>query len=303
MRQAGLAWGLLAALAYAVMNLCLRAAAVHVDPFVGSLVRMVPVWLAGCALLAWEGRHGAGWRWPGWRAVTPLLLVGVLFNVVGNSAYLVALALGGLALGVAVSQSAVIWGGVAAGRGLMGERVTGRMVVGLLALVAALPLLSLGAEGGGPGPVWLAVATAALAGACWGGGNAVMRQTVLVHRLTSGQALVPVATAGLVGLLAVVLARPGLAAQTALDGPTTGWLLLAGLANAVALTAVARALQLLPVARVNALTTLQTALAAAGGVLIFAEPPTGALLLGLLLSLLGTVLVQRGHQRPMKHED
>jgi drug/metabolite transporter (DMT)-like permease len=293
MRQAGLAWGLTAALAYATMNVCLRAAAVQVDPLAGALVRSVPVSLLGWLLVGIERRRG-GARWPGWRALLPLVLTGLMFNVSGNGSFQLALALGGLALTVPVSQSAVLWGGALGGRWLMGEMLTRRGAAGLLLLVVALPLLSLGVQGGAPGPIWLAALAAALAGLSYGAGNAILRHTVLRHRLGQGLALATVASSGLVSLLALVLAGPGPAALTGLETGALGWLVVAGLFNAIALGSLARALSLLPVARVNALSTLQTALSAAGGVAVFAEPLTGALLLGLALSLTGVLLAQHG---------
>ncbi len=74
------------------------------------------------------------------------------------------------------------------------------------------------------------------------------------------------------------------------------WLAVAGVFNALALGSLSRALSLLPVTRVNALSTLQVALSAAGGVLLFAEPFTGLLALGLLLSITGTVMAQQRHR-------
>jgi drug/metabolite transporter (DMT)-like permease len=296
MRRAGLWWGLLAALAYATMNICLRAAAVQVDPLVGALIRSIPVALLGWSLIAVESRRGRS-RWPGWAALLPLVLTGLMFNVSGNGSFQLALALGGLALTIPVSQSAVLWGGALGGRWLMGEGLSGRAAVGLLLLVVALPLLGLGVQGGAPGPVWLAALAAAVAGLSYGVGNAILRRGVVRHGIGQGLTLATVATTGFVSLLAMDLARLGPALFTSLDAASLGWLLVAGLFNAVALASLSRALALLPVSRVNALSTLQTALSAAGGVLIFAEPLTGALLLGLALSLSGALLAQHGKAR------
>lgn len=82
-------------------------------------------------------------------------------------------------------------------------------------------------------------------------------------------------------------------AVVALDRSDLAWLLVAGLFNALAFVALARALALLPAARVGALGTLQTAVSAIGGVVIFSEPVTGSIVLGLVLSVVGAILSQR----------
>ncbi len=99
-----------------------------------------------------------------------------------------------------------------------------------------------------------------------------------------------------------MLVRQGPAALVGWHGPTLAWLLVAGVFNALALGSLSRALSLLPVTRVNALSTLQVALSAAGGVLLFAEPFTGLLALGLLLSITGTVMAQQRQGPGARHD-
>lgn len=277
------------------MNLCLRAASVDADPFVGALVRSIPIGLLGWSMVVW-GRLRGGSSWPGARVVLPLALVGLLFNVSGNASFQLALAWGGLSVTVPVSQGAVLWGGALTGWWLMRESLTRWSALGLLALVAALPLLTLGAaRPAGDALVWVAALAAMVAGFSYGGGNALLRRTVVTTGLSQGVALASVATVGLVSLLTILLARVVMESVPLPDGRTLGWLLVGGVFNAIALGSLSRALSLLAVARVNALSALQTAISAAGGALIFAEPITGALLVGLGLSLAGTLLAQ--HRR------
>jgi drug/metabolite transporter (DMT)-like permease len=75
------------------------------------------------------------------------------------------------------------------------------------------------------------------------------------------------------------------------------WLLVAGLFNAIAFVSLSRALALLPVSQVGALSALQTALSALRGVALFAEPLTLSFTAGLGLSVLGVVLSQQGAAR------
>lgn len=294
--RAGIVWGLVAGLGYASMNLCLRATAVQVDPVLGALVRSVPVSLLGLTMLAWQWRSGPRRR-PSARALGLLALVGLLFNVSGNGSFQLALALTGLTVTVPVSSGAVLWGGTLVGWRLMGEVITRRAALGLGLLVVALPLLISGSGGLVDGRlVWLGGLAAAVAGLSYGGGNALMRRTVVSHGLSQGETLAVVPTVGLLALLVIAIVQPGLPALMSLAPSTIGWLLVAGGFNAIALGSLSRALTSLSVARANALSTLQTAISAAGGVLIFAEPLTGRLLLGLGLTIVGVVLAQAGRR-------
>lgn len=290
MRQAGLIWGLTAGLAYASMNLCLRATAVQTEPFVGALIRAGPVVLLGWTMLAWQCRTHRPAR-PSARATAALVAVGLLFNVTGNGSFQFALAQAGLTVTVPVSSGAVLWGGAAVGWWLLRERLTLLASLGLLFLVAAMPLLTVGASGGG-GLIWLGALAACLAGLSYGGGNALLRQTVVTNQLSQGLALAIVPCAGLVGLAGIVIVQHGPAALI-VDRSTLVWLLVAGCFNAVALGSLSRALTTLPTTRVNALSTLQTAISALGGIVIFGEPLTLTLLAGLALSLVGVILSQR----------
>ena len=120
-----------------------------------------------------------------------------------------------------------------------------------------------------------------------------MRHTALRYNLTAGTILVPITTAGMLALLGLILARHGPVAFDTLDGGMIGWLLFAGCFNVVGLVAVTKALELLPAARVGALSILLTALASAGGILLFSEPLNPGVATGLLLGLLGAILSQR----------
>jgi drug/metabolite transporter (DMT)-like permease len=300
----GLFWGLLAAFSYAAMSLLLRATAVQVDPLVGALVRTVPMVLGAWALLLAERRsHPAAHQpdpsaptspsgWPGWPAFWPLVVVGVLMIVVGNGSFQAALAIGGLTVTMPAMSGASIWGGALGGWWLVGERLSGRSAAGLFLLVASLPLLT-ASGGGGTGPAWLGALAGATAGLTYGIANVVIRRTAVLYRLPQGVTLAPVVTSGLIGLCVVVLLVQGPAALTGLDDLTLASLLGAGVLNATAFFALTRALALLPVSRVGSLAALQTGLAAIGGVLLFAEPLTTTVGLGLLLSVSGVILAQQ----------
>jgi DME family drug/metabolite transporter len=287
----GMLWGVVVAFAYAAMSLCLRAAAVQVDPLVAALVRGVPMLLLAWGMIVVQRQAGQITRL-GWRVVLPLMCVAVLLSVMGNGGFQAGLTYAGLTITVPVTNGALLWGSAIVGWWLMRERVAPRSIVGLLLLVVALPLLISGG-GGGVGPVWVGTLAATIAGLSYGWGNALLRRTVVINQLAQPPTLAVVSTTGMVAILAVVLVRQGPGAIAALDHSDLVWLLVAGVFNAVAFVALARALALLPAARVGALGTLQTAVSALGGVLMFSEPLTGSIALGLTLSVIGAILSQR----------
>jgi drug/metabolite transporter (DMT)-like permease len=294
----GLFWGLLSPLGYTATYLCLRAAAVQVDPLVAAFFRSVPLLVAAWTMLLRQRQVGSAGitAWPGWRAIWPLIAVGLIFNVSGNATFQAALGIAGLTISAPVSGGAVLWGSALGGWWLLRERITLVPALGLLLLLASLPLLTTGG-GGGTGPVWLGAIAAAVAGLSFGGGNVIMRHTVMRRGFSQGLMLAPITTTGLLSLLVLILARHGLSAFAGLDAPTLGWLLVAGCFNVVGLVSVSRALALLPAARVGALGVLQTGLSSAGGILLFSEPLNPAVGIGLLLSLIGAILSQR-RRRP-----
>lgn len=292
---AGLAWGLAAAVAYAATNLTLRAVALDADALVGALFRAVPMCLLSWAVLAVGRDLGTVARLDR-GALLALATIGVVLHVTGNGSFQAALAMVGVSVTVPVAMSALLWGGAGAGRLLLGERVSFRSAIGLLLLMAALPLLTSGG-GGGVGPVWLGALAAIVAGVSYGSGNALMRHTIVGHGLSQWTALAPMTSVAVVGLAALALLWSGPDAFAGLDGVTASWLALAGCLNAAAYMSLSRSLTLLPVARANALSTLQSALSALGGVLIFAEPFTGLVAAGLALSLGGAILSQQGRPK------
>ena len=87
-------WAIVAAIAYTLVNITLRVAAVDVDPFVGSAIRQLPVALLGVGAFVLTGRRELLPRHPsfiGWRFVGALLIGGFLSFFLGNVLYFLCL--------------------------------------------------------------------------------------------------------------------------------------------------------------------------------------------------------------------
>ena len=105
--------------------------------------------------------------------------------------------------------------------------------------------------------------------------------------------VVIVGLAGVLVLLPICLTRSPLSQFFVVSGGSLGWMIAAGMANALAFISLTMSLQLIGVIYVNALNATQAAMAAVAGIAIFQEPPSAALLLGVILTALGLSVMRR----------
>ncbi len=293
-------WGGIAALSYAAMNVLLRVAAPDSDPFLAAFVRTLPIvtysWAVVIGSAARPSRGDGRSFLPPLRYWPTLIGIGLVYNVTGNAGFQTALTLSGLAITVPITQGAVLWGGALAGRFVLGEPINWRTVVGIGLLIGALVSLTAGAGNGLPHSqgimVIVAVLAATLAGLSYGGGNAVFRRT-MASGLGMEQALCIITLTGMLSTGSITVARIGLAGALATPPAAALSLLLAGLANAVGLYSIAKALQITTVNRANSMNSAQIALSALAGLALFSEPVTAPLIVGLGLTIAGLALIQR----------
>jgi drug/metabolite transporter (DMT)-like permease len=197
------------------------------------------------------------------------------------------------------------------GRMLLHEPVTPRMAVSIAILLAAIFVLSLGAdaafhsvaaEEGRPAVAhdWLLVAGGVAAALVSGIAYTVLGVAI---RYAAGRGasqpatLLTVALIGLFSLGAISLVRMGPAAMLETSPRDLGIMLAAGVFNALAFVTLTKALHLTTVVYVNALSATQATMAAVSGVFFFQEALSPALLAGVILTIVGLVLM-RGRRRP-----
>jgi drug/metabolite transporter (DMT)-like permease len=203
-----------------------------------------------------------------------------------------------VALAVPLCLGSMIVGGATLGRIVLNEPITFRMLLGLALLVAAIFVLSGGAQKASEsvhaltpsGQVGLGVAACCASGVFYAAMGAVLRHATR-GLSTLSQSLTIISIVGFVGLAGVSCWS---VSSTELSSITTDQVLMmlaAGVFNALAFTALTRALQLTPLVYVHALNATQATMAAVAGVLIFGEAQSSFLVSGLVLTIAGLLFM------------
>jgi drug/metabolite transporter (DMT)-like permease len=289
----GQSWAVITALSYTATNLFLRAAAVHIDPWLGSLLRQVPVFVVawGAVLLM---RSGEVWpaspRFLGWRFALALVCAGIVSFVVGNFFYFEGLSAGGLGITASSAQAASMLVALVAGLGLLGERPTIFTWLGVAVLIGGLALI--GVARGSASDTWLlGLAFACGAGASYAIAN-VLTRTVQRSRPTTFPGLAFGGLGGLVPLLTIQLVRNGGNPLAGADGGDILIVLVAGCFNALALVGIFQALRDVTVAIQSSLQSATIVFSFLGAVIIFAEPAEPLMVAGVLAVSVGIVVAQ-----------
>ncbi len=298
----GTVYCVISALGYTATNICLRYLAVESHQgLVIAVKELVTVGVVG-PWLVFRGLRGLR-SWPRLPALVPLMLVGLATQLVANLGILWAMSVVGLAVTIPVALGVALVGSAFLGRIVLGERVTPRSCVAVGLLIASIALLKMGADQGARlsavDPFWaaLAVAAACLAGVTFA------TLSVTIRRSVSGD-VSPYAVVFIITGMGVISLGPLSVWQLGLDGLAAtppgdfGVMLLSGAFNLIAFLAITKGLQRTTVVHANVLNASQVAMAAVAGLVLFAEPPSIPLTLGICLTVVGTVLIDRPAKEP-----
>lgn len=296
-------WALLAAASYTVVNITLRAAAPGIDPVLGAFLRQVPV-----AAIAWlvvlrggavefRPRHSA---FLGRDLVLALLAAGAVSLVVGNVSYQLAQVTGGLGVTVSGIQAGSVLGGLVLSAVSLKEPPTTIQSLGAAIIVAGLALIGL-AQTESLLPLWyLGLVFALVAGTCYAAANAltrvVQKRRPLLFVTLAGQSV-----GGLLPLALIMVGREAIDPGTILGGlePTTiAVVLVAGLANALALASLALAVRYTTVASTNVVSAAAIVFSFVGSVVIFGEVGSLPMVGGVLLVIVGLLTAQLRRPAP-----
>jgi len=256
-----------------------------------------------------------------------LVAAAVVCQVLGNVVFQWSLGVIGMALTIPLMLGAMIFGAAVLGRLVLREPVTPMMAAALLVLVAAVFVLSAGArqvsgvdppdtlatsgrhaaggtglfkrpDGGPVTPVLLlaGAGAACLAGLAYAQLGVVIR-SVVKDSMSVAMSIVTVTLTGVLMLGGTsLLISPGLSAILETPPVDFSFMVLAGLCNAAAFLALTKSLQLIPVAHVNALNATQAGMGALAGIVIFSEPSSWHLWVGVAMTIFG-LLLMRGPRR------
>jgi drug/metabolite transporter (DMT)-like permease len=294
--------GLFSSLVYTCANSFLRAIG-DSDPVWVSAVKAVPtVVLMGGVLLVLAARGERVLPTP--RMLAMIAAGGLIGQLGGNIAFQWALSQIGVALTVPLSLGGMILCAAVLGRVFLHEPVTPRALLALVLLLAAIAVLSLGAQTASEqvsdAPVPLARVAAGVAAACLSGLSYSVLNVVLRYGITRGApfptTLFTVSLAGILALSLIAWLRIGATGMQATTSREWVLMLAAGLCNTVAFISLTKSLQLTSVVYVNALNATQATLAALAGVLIFKEPLSQWLALGIGLTIAGLMMLAKAHR-------
>jgi len=287
-------WALVSAFAYAAVGVMLRAAAPTMDPVLGSLLRQVPlIVIAITALTIMGGRElrpGAP-EFLGWRLVGALAAAGAVSLAIGNIMFFEALKSGGLGVTVGGVQAGSVLGGLWIGLLVLRERPLREQLFGAALIVAGLIQIAIAQTELLAGLWWLGLLLALGAGTTYALGNSVSRYVQRQRPLLFATLLIS-SLGGVVPLSAIVGARAAMGETIAADVSSVISVLLAGVANALALASLALAVRAAPVATVNTISSGSIVLSFIASVVVFGESGSPPMILGITLVTAGIVVAQ-----------
>jgi drug/metabolite transporter (DMT)-like permease len=246
----------------------------------------------------------------GWRDVGLLVVASLIGQLGGNVLFQWSLGVVGLALAVPLTLGSLIVNGALLGHYVLRDRMTTSMMVAGTVLVFAIVVLSIGADSAhlavassesfaetAPWYTLAGVVAACVSGFAYSCLGLAIRYTGR-HGMPMPSTLMVASLAGTLALGVLTYGLHGL--EPVVQTPSGDWLAMvgAGVFNAVAFLAFTKALHTGSLFFVNAVNTTQITMAAVLGIVIFHEPPTVSLVVGLALTMAGLLLMGRRPKPP-----
>ena len=305
---AGSLFGLASAVLYTLANIALRHC-VAMDPFLVSAVKAAPTVLILGPFLGWmiaRGETVATSR----RMVPRFMGAALVGQFLGNACFQISLGMIGLAIAVPITLGMMIVGAAVLGRVVLHEPVRIRTALAMLVLIASVVVLSLPSASDPNGTVMsvseanarssqvlMGSLCAALSGAAYALFGVVMRQA-LTGGLSAPLTMFISGAVGTLSLWSATFLRLGYESISQVANGDWAIMFGAGLLNFTAFVALAASLKSLPVVAVNLINASQVAMAAVAGIILFNEPVTGTLILGIALTMIGLCILADRRRRP-----
>ncbi len=302
----GVILGMISATSYSAANLALRGLSGRDDGFAWAVwvtsVKALPTFVVASVLLMRRYSQGKE-LYPTRKPIPALILAALVMQFGGNLGFQLALVQIGLAITVPLVFAFIILAGALLGRMFLGDAVSPRTVLAMVIMTFSIILLSYAATlnetdqaaaatSGIVGIIWLGIFWAVVSGLSYGVNGVVIRR-VAQRALPVESMLVIYSGTGLVTLVPLGFALMGSQRIGAINPDEWQMMLMAGIFNAIAFFSITNALKLMNISHVNVINASQNAMCAVAAVLIFAEPPSAPMVVGILLSMCGLAVLDR----------
>lgn len=292
----GIGCGLFSAVFYTLSNIALRQS-VAVDSFFVSAMKSAPTILFLTPYLLtikFSGRPIVASP----HLVPRFVLVSLVGQVGGNGSFQFALKNIGLAATVPITLGSLLIGSALIGRWMLGETVQRKTAIAIAILITAVVLLTQSGEPTAEGVAGDALRSDRIMGALFamvsGLSFAIFSSTMrlsMQQGLQSATAMWISGAVGTVALLTIFASTAGIGDLENLPSHLWTAMAMAGVFNFIAFVAIATAMRVLPIVAVHLLNASQVAMAAVAGVVLFGEPLTIGLLLGIALTMAGLLVL------------
>lgn len=308
----GVALGIIAAVAYSLANLALR----HLSDATSTGGRGWDLWVTAMktvptGIVAWvlvlKRLIQKEPAFPPLRLLPILVVAALVMQFGGNLCFQISLSHLGLGITVPLVFASILCVGAIMGRVFLGDPITRPVVTAMGIMIVAIVMLSAGTMPDSTAPaapvesgqILIGICIAAISGCSYGAVGVLIRNFVRTV-LTVESMLIVFSTVGGVLLAAAAITMSGW--QTIQDSSVQAWpmLLAAGTTNAIAFFAVAHALRVMDVNRMNVINASQNAMCAVGAVVLFQEQLSALAVFGIALTIAGLIALGWKRNIPVK---
>ncbi len=299
----GIILGAVSSVGYSAANVFLRAVD-DCDPVWVSCIKAVPTILIVFPWLVWRYQKVERKICPP-KLVLGLVTLSIVSHYVGNVGFQWSLNKIGMSLAVPICLGVLIVTGALVDWWFLKDKPSARTIGSMVILITAVVVLSTGGKeafaqlkklldnpDANPYLLTFAIGAVIISGVNYGVFGAVIK--VVGNRGVSQPAIMTIiSVTGFLFLLVLSSQNGAWDEQHNLEFNNLAQMTLAGICNAIAFVALVAAIKILSVTRYNLVNASQAALGAISGAVIFDEPVSVWMVLGIVLTVIGLMVMKR----------
>ncbi|MBK95728.1 MAG: hypothetical protein CMJ79_08425 [Planctomycetaceae bacterium] len=299
----GIILGAVSSVGYSAANVFLRAVD-DCDPVWVSCIKAVPTILIVFPWLVWRYQKVERKICPP-KLVLGLVTLSIVSHYVGNVGFQWSLNKIGMSLAVPICLGVLIVTGALVDWWFLKDKPSARTIGSMVILITAVVVLSTGGKeafaqlkklldnpDANPYLLTFAIGAVIISGVNYGVFGAVIK--VVGNRGVSQPAIMTIiSVTGFLFLLVLSSQNGAWDEQHNLEFNNLAQMTLAGICNAIAFVALVSAIKILSVTRYNLVNASQAALGAISGAVIFDEPVSVWMVLGIVLTVIGLMVMKR----------